>query len=123
MVIDKTSEEFKEKKRQISREWYEKNKERKSKYMEEYFKDEKNKKRNTQRYDNWRKEHRKEYNKRQRDYMRKKLGIKPENYYREKIDESECPVCRDGWNNYKGNYDDLCNKHYLEIEPTSNKGK
>jgi len=28
-----------------------------------------------------------------------------------------CPVCRGGWKNYHGNYDELCTKHYLQAEP------
>lgn len=32
---------------------------------------------------------------------------------------SKCSVCGFGWKSYKGNYDELCNKHYLEIEPTN----
>jgi len=32
-----------------------------------------------------------------------------------------CPVCNEGWKGYGGNYDELCNKHYLEIEPTGEK--
>jgi hypothetical protein len=29
-----------------------------------------------------------------------------------------CPVCENGWSSYGGDYDSLCDKHYLEIEPT-----
>ncbi len=31
---------------------------------------------------------------------------------------SKCPVCEVGWKGYGGNYDELCNEHYTEIEPT-----
>jgi len=31
----------------------------------------------------------------------------------------KCSVCGGGWDNYSGGYDGLCNKHYLEIEPTN----
>ena len=29
-----------------------------------------------------------------------------------------CIVCKHGWKAYRGNYDELCDKHYLRIEPT-----
>lgn len=32
--------------------------------------------------------------------------------------ENGCPVCKYGWKSYHGDYDKLCDKHYLEIEPT-----
>jgi len=36
----------------------------------------------------------------------------------------DCPVCINGWNGYGGDYDSLCDKHYLEIEPNeANKEK
>ncbi len=31
----------------------------------------------------------------------------------------ECPICNKNWGEYSGNYDELCDKHYLEIEPTN----
>ena len=34
--------------------------------------------------------------------------------------KTKCQVCVDGWETYKGNYDDLCDKHYLESEPKDN---
>ena len=33
-------------------------------------------------------------------------------------DDNECPVCKYGWEGYRGNYDELCDKHYLEAEPS-----
>jgi len=35
--------------------------------------------------------------------------------------KDKCPVCESGWDVYGGNYDSLCDKHYLEIEPTGEK--
>jgi len=34
---------------------------------------------------------------------------------------SKCLVCESGWGSYNGNYDELCDKHYLEVEPTGEK--
>ena len=34
-------------------------------------------------------------------------------------DIQKCSVCGGGWSGYKGNYDELCSGHYLEIEPTN----
>jgi hypothetical protein len=34
------------------------------------------------------------------------------------IGDTGCPVCKYGWKGYRGNYDELCDKHYLQIEPT-----
>lgn len=31
----------------------------------------------------------------------------------------KCSVCGSSWKSYDGDYDLLCNKHYLEIEPTN----
>lgn len=32
--------------------------------------------------------------------------------------KEECSVCKGGWKAYTGDYDILCDKHYLEAEPT-----
>ena len=38
--------------------------------------------------------------------------------HEEKKDRESCVVCQEGsWDNYSGDYDSLCSKHYLEIEP------
>jgi hypothetical protein len=37
---------------------------------------------------------------------------------KDKTKKTECIVCKEGWGSYKGNYDALCNKHYLIAEGT-----
>ena len=54
-------------------------------------------------------------------YEEKEKEIKETLKELEKPKENNCPVCINGWKGYSGNYDELCNKHYLEIEPTGDK--
>jgi len=35
--------------------------------------------------------------------------------------EDKCIVCEEDWKSYSGDYDSLCDEHYLEIEPTKRK--
>ena len=75
-MIDRQSKEFKEKRKQVSREWYKNNKERKLIYMKKYWSNPQNLKKSIERTARWRKEHREEYNDYMKNYYRKKLNVK-----------------------------------------------
>ncbi len=72
-MIDRTTQEYKDKRKEVSRLWYENNKERKLTYMKEYWSNPKNLKKSCERNKKWRAEHKEEYNEYMRDYMRKKV--------------------------------------------------
>lgn len=84
--LQKKEEDFKERKRELAREWYKKNRQKKLKQMKKYWATHpKQLKKNIQRTAIWRKEHREEYNEYQRNVMRKRLNVKnPRKYFRKK---------------------------------------
>lgn len=84
--IKMNKEEFKARKREISHNWYLKNKEKKIKYTLDYFKKhpeqrEKTRERNRKN----RKNNRAEYNFYMRKLMRKRLGLKPQKRYQNEL--------------------------------------
>ena len=75
------NEKIKAKNREKAKVWYKNNRERKLKWLKEYYKlNPDYKERNIARKKRWIEEHRAEWNKYQRELMRKRLNIKPENY-------------------------------------------